>query len=133
MQRLRPILALFVAALWLAATQHCGLEAAGVLAQHCEQGSGSNSRGCAGSDCAVDGCKTVEDGSYRSSTAVVKIAPPVSTVCACLICIRAAVANLQFEPIVRAAEFSRPLDWVASWQFERRAALPPGAPSVSFA
>src|ERR1043165_9198691 len=56
-QLLRKCLAVWTVALWLLATQHCGLESAGVLAQSCEQPGGQHD---CGTGTHVDGCQVVE-------------------------------------------------------------------------
>lgn len=127
MQRLLTIVALFMAALWLPATQHCGLEAAGVLPSHCEQSEGSDD--CAGEDsCAQDGCKLLESGNYSGSVSAVKVVGPSLVTCFCLICLNSIPAAPDDGPKILVPLCERTLDWVPTWQFEHRAALPPGAP-----
>lgn len=66
-----------LAAFWLTATQHCGLEAAGVLAGgHGETSSPSGCCPTTADGCLTDGCATVEDGLYRSDGYEVKIGTP---------------------------------------------------------
>jgi hypothetical protein len=130
MQRIPMVVALFMAMLWLPATQHCGLEAAGILAAHCEQAEGAG--GC-GPDqhCAGDGCETVEGGGYKLSGGTPKLSAPLLAVCVCLVFLDVAEPALESTVDVFFRSYGeRPLDWVPSWQFVRRAASPPRAPSV---
>lgn len=132
MQRFRLMGTLLLAAFWLLATQHCGLEAAGVLAQHCEQQDGSH--GCGGVEHGGDGCKAVEGGGYKPASASAKVTAPPTLVCVALICFDLAAIKPQHiaEPAI--SEFSeRPRDWVPIWHFVQRAALSPRAPSLIFA
>ena len=58
----RHVVALVLLALWLPATQHCGLEAAGLIGA---DGPHVTHEGCAGSNfdhCTHDGCNVVESG-----------------------------------------------------------------------
>lgn len=123
------LLSVFFVALWLMATQHCALEAAGLFADH---GTAEASGGCCGAKakgCETDGCKTIEDGQYRSEARLVKAVAPDLTSSGCLLCVHLLLA----EPKVDAAfavkdRWNEAPDWVPSWQFERRAAAPAHAP-----
>ena len=139
--RSRPVLparkfltALFALALWLGATQHCNLEAAGILASHTDAVSEGGC--CTGSDvgCASDGCESVENGAYRTASENVAVDAPAFVCCQCLICL-----SLDFSPVEvvkisgARTDLERPLDWVPTWQFVQRAALSPRAPSLMVA
>lgn len=127
---LRRITGFLLLAIWLAATQHCGLEAAGLLANHSEDGSVpfccSNS-----GPCTQDGCTMVERGSFTPSNATVKVPTPLLNECVCLLCTHLVIPVAASEP---ALEFEQgvgePLGWVPTWHFARRAAQPPRAPSL---
>ena len=131
MSRFRnKLFAVVVMAVWLFATQHCGLEAAGLFAAHDEQ---AEDTGCcaAKGGCENDGCATVEDGEYRpDQRSLVVLAPALATdflLAACgatLAPPRSEEAELVWTPI------DRPHDWVTTWQFVQRAALSPRAPSL---
>ncbi len=113
-------------AVWLVATQYCGLEAAGVwdLA--------SDSSGCCSESapCSKDGCEVVERGASASNSAV-KVPAPGLQSCTCMLCIRLLVPTLIIEPSAKFADgMERPAAWVPEWHFERRAALSPRAPSL---
>jgi hypothetical protein len=119
----------FLLAVWLAATQHCGLEAAGLFATHTEEGAAGGC--CKSSDvgCEIDGCDTVEKGEYRSDARGAKVAAPELAECLALIC--STVLNAYPPSDTRVIERIRSkasLDWVPTWQFERRAAAPAHAP-----
>lgn len=124
--------ALFALALWLGASQHCSLEAAGVLASHSDAAPTSGC--CSGSEggCASDGCDTVENGAFRNSYESVTLQLPTFSCCDCLICSSPVVPRVVTDPPMTCwhTAFERPLDWVPTWHFERRAALSPRAPSV---
>lgn len=125
MIRLFHLVSAILALAWVPMTQHCLLEATGVVAAHCE-----HSQNSSGDGCTLDGCKALETGSYKvgSANPVVK-APGV-----------AMMVFVTQEPVtvpliaVQSGQpkegFERPLDWVPSWHFVRRSALPSRAPSL---
>lgn len=123
--------AVFALALWLGATQHCNLEAAGLSADHTDGAAGSGC--CAGSDydCAADGCESVENGAYRNASDDVTVKVPAFYCCQCLVGLK-----LELRPAEIVVNFprrtilARPLDWVPTWQFVQRAARSPRAPSL---
>jgi hypothetical protein len=130
MRPFRATVALFLAIFWMIATQHCGLEAAGVLAAHCEQASGA--QGCGGADHDGDACKTVESGEYKLADVSSKVSPPQLVACVCLTYI--AFAELRPEPSAESLAlgyFERAPNWVPTWQFVQRAALTPRAPTLA--
>lgn len=129
MQRFRTIVAIFMAWLWLPATQHCDLEAAGVLAAHCEH---AGLFGC-GESCAGDGCNVLEGGSYKLGNGTLKVPAPQLAACLCFICLNAAPVLVGAVESFSRSYHEHPLDWVPCWQFARRAALLPGAPSFVLA
>jgi hypothetical protein len=129
----RRISAFLLLALWLTATQHCGLEAAGVWDT---QPDGQTSPVCcsAGLQCLHDGCELVEHGSISSSSALVKVPTPAMQVCTYLLCVRLIAPTLLTEPSFEFTQgINRPLGWVLTWHFERRAAPSPRAPSLLLA
>ena len=116
-----------MAAFWLVVTQHCGLEAAGILGHGCEQGDGSHS--CDTPD-HTDGCQLVEGGSYKTSSGTLKISGPQLVVCLWLI--RTAEREVVRKVPASCREYAeRPRDWVPSWRFAQRTALAPRAPSLA--
>lgn len=119
-----------MAAFWLLATQHCGLEAAGLLAQGCEQADGQH--GCDATEHAADGCQIVESPTYKASNATVKVSAPqlvLSFSFAFVNAAKAALTEVVKTPSWRYAE--RPRDWVPGRNFVQRTALSPRAPSLA--
>lgn len=130
MSLFRRITGLLLLAIWLAATQHCGLEAAGLLETHSADGSAPI---CCSSNgpCMQDGCTLVERGSFTPSNSSVKVPAPALQECLCLLCAHLLVPDAAFEPAPELAQgVEEPLGWVPTWHFERRAAQSPRAPSV---
>jgi hypothetical protein len=127
---LRQSLALIMAVFWLFATQHCGLESAGLLGVSCEQTAGMHD--CGGADHSTDGCQVVESGTYKLANSLVKVSAPQLTECACLICLQCVAPMLAPAVEVAAEDYAeRPQDWIPVWSFEQRTALSPRAPSLS--
>ena len=125
---LRRFSALLLLAVWLTATQHCALEAAGLGGSETEKGSNCCAQGHA---CSYDGCETVERGSAPSLTSVVKVPTPNLDFCVCVLYVHVVA------PIVTEDSFGkftvsteRSPDWGPPWQFTRRAAQSPRAPSL---
>lgn len=113
-------------AVWLVATQYCGMEAAGIW------DSASDSSGCCSEPgpCSKDGCEVVERGAFASSS-VLKVPAPEFQACTCMLCARLLVPALIIEPSAKFADgMERPAAWVPEWHFERRTALSPRAPSL---
>ena len=124
MRRLLPLLSLLLLSAWVPATQHCVLDAAGVITKSCSDNPG------VGESHAKDACATVESSAYKASADTLKVSAPdlvaiVSTLC------------LQLEPAASppppAGSLDRPLEWVSTWQFVQRAAPSPRAPSLTLA
>lgn len=113
--------------MWLPATEHCALEAAGLLTETCPDG-------CAATPGEKDGCDTVENGAYKLSGDTLKIPAPDLFVCVCYLYLHQIQLDAMRELVPPpGALYERPHDWVSSWQFVRRAAPPSRAPSLSFA
>lgn len=130
MRRFRTFVALFLAALWLPATQHCDLEAAGMLSAHCDEPTGMEGSG-SDCNCVSDGCDMVESGDYKVSPQTAKVSAPILSVLACLF----SVASLShseepFAGTMLGSDHGHPVEWVPTWQFVQRAALSPRAPSL---
>lgn len=85
---------------------------------------------CDSTSGAADGCKTVENASYKKATQVLKVPAPNLAECVCFVCYHVALSDSMLEPVVSPlGKTDRPLDWVTTWQFTRRQALPSRAPS----
>lgn len=130
----RHIAALLMLAVWLASSQHCGLEAAGIIAQDASHGSPhtATSSCCSdtGNPCSHDGCNVVESGTINPAVSFLKAPAPSLVVCACFICLQLVAPDVSAEPTLVAADLDRPKDWVPAWQFVRRAAPLSRAPSL---
>lgn len=129
---LRRISVLMLLAVWLTATQHCAMEAAGIWGgAHGE----TNHASCAsGGPCTNDGCHVVERGSITASQSSVKVPVPDLQALTCQLFVQLVVPSTIAE---RPAEYSegmeRTIGWVPTWHFERRAAPSPRAPSLILA
>lgn len=115
-------------ALWLPATQHCGLEAAGVWML-----SGDSAESCCdhGDDCCADACAAVEGGRYTANASSLKVSPPalLDGAGAYGLCLFVVVPPKENGTEPEAPE--RPPDWISDWHFVRRAACPPRAPALT--
>jgi hypothetical protein len=128
MRRVLRILSLLVLAIWLPATEHCALEAAGVLPNSCSDGCASSQLG------GDDGCAAVENAAYKPSSDALKVPTPDLFACECFFCLQSISADVAHEIApTSGASFERPQDWVSTWHFVRRAAPAPRAPSLSVA
>jgi len=121
------ITAFVLLALWLPATQHCSLNAAGWLAHDvvstdcCETAAAS---------CADDGCNLAEGNLSRPSASAAKTLSPDLAVCLCVLCSHLSLADLTEKPALAVSATERPIDWLPTWQFSRRTALPARAPNA---
>lgn len=115
-------------ALWLPATQHCGLEAAGLIAAEAQHASPAQ---CCDTStrCAHDGCNVIENGLIKPASEAKVLAPDLSG-CLCFICLQLAQPGMLDESALVVADPNDPLDWVPIWQFMRRAAPLARAPSL---
>ncbi|HEY0943831.1 MAG TPA: hypothetical protein VGD81_01140 [Opitutaceae bacterium] len=137
MHRLRFLVALVLAALWLPVTLHCTIEAVvEVDAARClgachDSSTTTEHDGHRDADHAAghDGCEIVESGRYKTAFTFLKITPPVATLCACLLCVHEPEIEPDQVAVVSAA-LERPRDWVPGWHFVRRAAPVSRAPAV---
>lgn len=125
----RKIAAFVFLVLWIPATQHCDLAAAGLIAEHDEH---TGSAACCENDaaCSHDNCDVVESGAYKPSNNLLKVSAPDLFVCTDLLCFRIASIDLPSEPVMPVVEFDRPMEWVPTWHFDQRAAPPSRAPSI---
>lgn len=119
MSRFAKILCIALAFCWVPMTQHCFLEAAGMLP--CGHGESEA--------CADDACGVSESRAYKVSDGSVKLPAPSIHLCAWFLLVElpqgAESADGDIPSVVR----DRPLNWVPRWQFVQRAALPVRAPS----
>ena len=123
----RRIVALALLAFWLPATAHCSIEAVtDLLGKACEHA-------CSHETAAshVDACEVVESGDFFPALAVALAPIPHLIEISCLACLQARLLAeaRPFAPPAWAAD--HPRDWVPSWTFTLRAALPARAPDLS--
>lgn len=126
MRRLSCFLSLVLLTLWLPVTQHCNLEAVGLIAQECPDGC------TAGAGQSKDGCGDLETGLYKVAGDLTKAPAPDLLACDLFLCVPLVnwVARPELIVTPLEASFERPLDWVTTWNFVRRAAPPSRAPSL---
>lgn len=127
MSAFRRLIALLLVALWLPATQHCGLEAAGVWML-----SGESAESCCdhGDDCCADACAAVEDGRYTPHASSLKVSPPALLDWAGAFDLSVIVVPPK-ENGAGTESQERPQEWTRDWHFVRRAAYPPRAPALT--
>ena len=124
MTAFRRLLALALLTLWVPATQHCSLEAAGLFPDAC------GDDGCApGELCSDDGCGTLESVPFKTPVMLVKAPAPYLQECLC--CRHETVIASAEDDLIHAASErrDRPRDWVPEWHFVRRTAPPTRAPA----
>jgi hypothetical protein len=126
---LSQIVAFVLLALWMPATQHCGLEAAGILATHAEDGA-INCCDAADVRCSYDGCQIVEQLVPKSANDSLQVLAPDFVVCTCFICVQLVTRDLNAAPATPAVAINQPRGWVPTWHFARRSAPLSRAPSI---
>jgi hypothetical protein len=114
-------------ALWLPATLHCRLEAAGVFDPHCSEEQSAQ----AGEDCTDDVCPTVEDGLYKDSAATFTVAAPAECAVPAGGALLLALIRLAAEPVLSPVCHEPPSELTVRWQFITRAAPSARAPSLT--
>jgi hypothetical protein len=124
MQRLWRILSLTLLVLWLPATEHCALEAAGVITPECHVDGKAS-----GQSCRTDTCGVLESAHYRGSLNHAQVVPPVVQDSLPLICLAIATAAKSAAQMSETPAPDKPRDWVPVWHFVRRAAPPSRAPT----
>lgn len=128
MPRLSKLLALVLVTLWFPVTQHCGLEAAGLIERQCATDCAT---GQVGSD---DGCCAVEKTPSKIGTDSARVSAPELVPGVCLL----DIALFSLTTVVEMRDFAVtgfefPQNWVSTWHFARRAAPPSRAPTASIA
>jgi hypothetical protein len=125
MRRFSRLLSLVLLAVWLPATQHCALEAAGVLPRF------SCDDDCIpGVPCTTDDCASLESALFKTSNTLLTAPAPhvrdfTSFLCAVLV-----PPLLDEETASPSFVHEGPPDWVADWHFVRRDAPPSRAPAL---
>lgn len=131
MSRLRQLVALLLMSLWLPATLHCALEAAGfeivfVCHDH-ETGAASDGQ------CTDDACHALEGFAFKPAANTAVLTLP--SLCACLLCFVTPPPAISLTPPPSGISdrIAAPPEVARTWHFVARAAPQPGAPSLSFA
>ncbi|MBI5424060.1 MAG: hypothetical protein HZA32_08220 [Opitutae bacterium] len=132
MRRVRQFsLACLALVLWLWGTQHCTLEAAGILdgvglTAPCQSDESGH--------CAGDGCDTLENGAYRTAEASICVPAPEAVGPDCCLCLALLAPRAEDTVCFATAEpVVSDLSWVPVWHFARRMAPPSRAPSLRLA
>ncbi len=124
----RHIIAVVLLALWGPATQHCNLDAAGIIDTHGEHTDSACLEG--ENPCSHDGCHVVERITYKPATNLLNISAPNFLVCSCFLCLQLVQRDLRLEPVTPVVAVEKPQAWVPTWHFVRRAAPLSRAPST---
>jgi hypothetical protein len=126
---LRRIVAIVLLALWLPTFQHCGLEAAGLIAAEAPHGADQGCCPPGESPCSHDGCKVVESQLTKSGHGTIKVSAPSLEACTCFLCLQLLPRVEAAEPVFAVTASESPEHWVPVWQFVQRAAPLSRAPS----
>jgi len=123
------IAAFLLLALWLPATQHCGLEAAGLFshAMECHEADDCPTPPLQ-SHCDTDNCQPIEDTAYKTSSTTIEIAAPLALTCLC--CLHEITPETIVVPLISPERTNTPPELVPTWRFVARAAGEPRAPST---
>eukprot|EP01012_Entosiphon_sulcatum_P068033 TRINITY_DN9800_c1_g1_i1.p2 TRINITY_DN9800_c1_g1~~TRINITY_DN9800_c1_g1_i1.p2 ORF type:complete len:127 (-),score=3.89 TRINITY_DN9800_c1_g1_i1:86-466(-) len=123
MRRLSRLFSLVLLTVWLPVTQHCNLEAAGLIGKSHPAGS------VPGKSETIDGCDLVKNSGFGAKE--MKVPAPVRLACACLLCVQdLPMPDSGRDAVLSTEAADRPLNWVTEWHFVRRAAPPSRAPTV---
>jgi hypothetical protein len=132
MSRSARTLLLVLVALWLPATLHCQLKAVGLVwtPAHADKADCC----AAGQPCDRDGCNSIEKSTYKFGDTDSKATLPDFTTGLCLLCLLCLAVLLSGALTLKVNERLDQLSgWIQNWQFVRRAAPPPRAPSMLLA
>ena len=130
-QPLRRILALALVALWLPATLHCDLEAAGLDELfHCTVDHHTSADHHAPADATRDACDIVEGAAVKLTAGTAVLLPPSRF--ACLLSFAVPLPPLDSTPpdTGLSERVEPPPEVARTWHFTARAALPARAPSL---
>lgn len=125
MNRFCRLVALLLLALWLPATLHCDLEAAGLtpVSVTCQDEHAANQH-------AADNCAQIENDTYKHASTLLK-APAPALLAACVCSVTDLVPRPIFVPLVSPERTDSPPELTRTWQFRARAALPARAPDCT--
>lgn len=125
----RSFVAFVLLALWMPATQHCGLEAAGLITAD----SPDEPIACCAptaTACAYDSCHVIEQFTPKTSNDSLQVPAPDFVACVCLLCVQLINRELHTETFISIVATDQPMGWVPTWHFARRAAPLPRAPAI---
>lgn len=126
--RLHTFAVLLLLALWLPATQHCGLEAAGLMASSIE--CHDSEQDCDSPQppkaCESDNCDLIEDAVYKAKQTELVLTAPV--IVSCLCCLTEITPETIVVRMISPARSDAPPELAPTWQFTSRAAPSPRAP-----
>ena len=127
------LFALCLALAWVPATAHCRMEALGLefaaCGETCHDDRAAND--ASASSCA-NACEVLESGFYKSGVDPVKVAAPL-WVAALFVCWQVPEPDSDAGRRSVSPDRGRTPEWVAQWQFVRRAAAPAHAPDSPIA
>ena len=110
---------------WLPATHHCDLEAAGIGFLTHEDHASSTCR----DTCTDDACHTIEGVSFIKGVNTLRaLPPPVTELCGCHLDLLLPLEQQEGFATLSAGEPPQVLVLHRTWQFVRRTALPARAP-----
>ena len=132
MSRLRKLVALFLVALWLPATLHCQLEGLGLDAIFACADQPAETAHANDDACTDDGCQTIESGQFAVTKSKLDLSLLPVLACVCVACFQH-LAPPASAPEIFAVHQEKTLPLQRTWQFARRAAPLPGAPSLLLA
>ncbi len=125
MNPLFKVIAALLLALWLPATQHCDLEAAGItVLTH-----GDHASSACKDVCKDDACHTIEGVSYSKDANFLRVLPPPVMLSVCLLHVLVQPVLVETQSFYLAGDPPAVELLDRTWQFVRRTALPSRAPN----
>jgi hypothetical protein len=121
---LRRIGCFLFLAIWLAATQHCGLEGAGIELF----GHGDHPSESLPAECADDACPAIEGESYTKDGSSLRLLPPPAALASFFVLLVVPPRTSEATRAVRDRATPEIEAIHRTWRFERRSALPARAP-----
>jgi hypothetical protein len=106
---------------WLAAKEHCNLEATGWLPDVCATDCGKETP-------KDDGCEKVESAQYKQTCEHVKAPPPALLLCS--FALACGLQEVEAPPVLAPEPWAEPQTLARTWQFMERAAPPSRAPAT---
>jgi hypothetical protein len=114
-------------ALWLPATMHCRLEAAGFFEAHDD--CATEQLATTGSDCKDDACPTVEDALFKESSAALAVHAPGECFLPDGLALLIETDAHSAASLLSPTRHVPPAELAVGWQFIARAAPPARAPN----